>query len=201
MKATIPTQFEGKSFDYHKHVELATSEEAGLYYERIRLKLLEVNKWHEIATVPIATFTIKDKSGRKLQRPVQKGDFVQIDIPGPGLPSADGYDWVEVVNISETKNSDGLSFLITLRPASDPTEANADIAHFFTKLATSSILVEQKGTNIHLHYAGRNEIINTENEGIMDNVRNFLVGVGAKLGASFPQWKALVDGLVKIEGK
>lgn len=30
----------------------------------------------------------------------------------------------------------------------------------------------------------------------MDNVRNTLVGWGAKLGLSYPQWKSLVKGLL-----
>ncbi|NGM66980.1 hypothetical protein [Sphingobacterium sp. SGR-19] len=199
MKKKIPEQVEGKSLDCFKSVNLSSQEEATRFFERIKSRLLDVNRWNEITKAPSATFTIKDAFGRTMERLVQKGDYIRIDIPGPGLPSAKGYDWVQVEDIAETADTDGASIVLTLRPCADPTQDNTDTAHFFKQLATSSFLVEQKGDHIYLHYAGRNEIINTDNASILDNLRNFMVGLGAKMGASFPQWKALVEGLGDVE--
>lgn len=199
MNNKIPQQFEGKSLDYQKTVSLATKEQAELFYERVKARLLDVNRWDEMAELPSATFKVKDAAGRTITRPVREGDHVQIDIPGPGLPSAGGYDWVQVVNIREVRGNGGLSIILTLRPAPDPTQDLTDTAHFFKQIATSSIVLEQHDKNVVLHYAGRNEVINTDNSSILDNIRNFMVGIGAKLGASFPQWKALIDGLGNIE--
>ncbi len=199
MKKKIPEQVEGKSLDCFKSVNLPSHEEATTFFERIRSKLFDVNHWNEITKAPSATFTIKDASGRTMERTVQQGDYIQIDIPGPGLPSAKGYDWVQVEDITETANTEDASILLTLRPCPDPTQEGTDTAHFFKRLATSSFLVEQKGKHISLHYAGRNEIINTDNESMLDNLRNFMVGLGAKMGASFPQWKALVEGLGDVD--
>lgn len=199
MEKNIPKQIEGKSLDCFKSVSLPSHEEATTFFERIRSKLLDVNYWNEITKAPSATFTIKDASSRTLERMVQKEDYIRIDIPGPGLPSAKGYDWVQVEDIVETADTEGASILLTLRPCADPTQEGTDTAHFFNRLATSSFLVEQKGRHISLHYAGRNEIINTDNESVLDNLRNFMVGLGAKMGASFPQWKALVEGLGDVD--
>ncbi len=58
-------------------------------------------------------------------------------------------------------------------------------------------MVRQEENKVIINYAGRNEVINTDTDHILDNVRNFLVGITAQLGASYPQWKALVDGLAK----
>lgn len=199
MTNDIPQQFEGKSFDYHKSVSLPTNEQAELFYERIRVRLLDVNHWDELSERPSATFRIKDATGHTIDRLVQEGDHVRVDIPGPGLPSAGGFDWVKVEAIKETRKDGEISTLLTLRPAPDPTQAIEDTAHFFMQIATSSILLAQKDNNIDLHYAGRNEVVNTDNTSLLDNLRNFMVGIGAKLGASFPQWKALIDGLANIE--
>ncbi len=199
MNNHIPQQFEGKSFDYHKSVTLPAKEQAKLFYEQVKVRLLDVNHWDEIVERPSATFRIKDATGHTIDRLVQEGDHVRIDIPGPGLPSAGGYDWVAVEAIKETAEDDGSSIILTLRPAPDPTQDNKDTAHFFMQMATSSILLAQKDNNIDLHYAGRNEVVNMDNTSLLDNLRNFMVGIGAKLGASFPQWKALIDGLANIE--
>ncbi|MBD1431343.1 hypothetical protein H8B06_00765 [Sphingobacterium sp. DN00404] len=199
MEKNIPKQVAGKSLDCFKSVNLSSHEEATRFFERIRSRLLDVNRWNEITKALSATFTIKDASNSTMERIVQKGDYIRIDIPGPGLPSAKGYDWVQVEDITETTDTEGASILLTLRPSADPTQGSTDTAHFFKQLATSSFLVEQKGSHIYLHYAGRNEIINTDNASILDNLRNFMVGLGAKMGASFPQWKALVEGLGDVD--
>ncbi|TYR33008.1 hypothetical protein FXV77_18395 [Sphingobacterium phlebotomi] len=199
MEKNIPKQVEGKSLDCFKSVNLSSQEEATRFFERIRSKLLDVNRWNEITKALSATFTIIDASGRTMERPVQKDDYIRIDIPGPGLPSAKGYDWVQVEGIAETADAESARILLILRPCPDPTQELTDTAHFFKRLATSSFLVQQKGSHISLHYAGRNEIINTDNESMLDNLRNFMVGLGAKMGASFPQWKALVEGLGDVD--
>lgn len=199
MEKNIPKQVSGKSLDCFKTVNLSSQEEATRFFERIRSRLLDVNRWNEITKAPSATFTIKDASSRTMERMVQKRDYIRIDIPGPGLPSAKGYDWVQVEDITQTADTEGATILLTLRPSADPTQDSKDTAHFFKQLATSSFLVEQKGSHIYLHYAGRNEIINTDNVSVLDNLRNFMVGLGAKMGASFPQWKALVEGLGDVD--
>lgn len=195
MENNIPKQVEGKSLDCFKSVDLPSHEQAMTFFEHIKSKLLDVNNWNEITKTPSATFTIMDALGQTMERQIQKGDYIRIDIPGPGLPSAQGYDWVHVEDIMESKEDISESILLTLRPSADPTREDTDTAHFFKQLATSSILVERKDKHIFLHYAGRNEIINTDNASMLDNIRNFMVGLGAKMGASFPQWKALIEGL------
>lgn len=199
MEKHIPEQVEGKSLDCFKSLNLPSAEEATASFKNITSKLLDVNHWNEITKAPSATFAIIDASGQTMERLVQKDDYIRIDIPGPGLPSAKGYDWVKVEGITETTDAHGASILLTLRPSPDPTQERTDTAHFFKRLATSSFLIKQKGSHISLHYAGRNEIINTDNASMLDNLRNFMVGLGAKMGASFPQWKALVEGLGDID--
>jgi hypothetical protein len=45
-------------------------------------------------------------------------------------------------------------------------------------------------------YHGRNELVNKDVDKITDKLRNIVVGLAAKLGMSFSQWKSLIEGLV-----
>lgn len=195
MENNIPEQYTGKTVDYYKSVDFNSRSQADDFFAEAKHKLMDVNNWHRITQGPSAEFCVMDARGRQQQRTIEKHDRIRIDIPGPGLPSSKGYDWVQVEDITEEETPHLKKIVVMLRPCSDPTHAGADTAHFFKNLATSTILIEQKMNNVYLHYAGRNEIVNTDNESNLDNIRNFLVGLGAKLGASYPQWKALIEGL------
>src|SRR5690606_10726769 len=197
-KAHLPGQYTGKSGDYERTLYLNSQTEGNALFEEIRMRLLQVNRWHRITDGPSAKFCVVDEGGNPVEKMVEQGDRIRIDVPGPGLASSQGYDWVRGEEIAEEQQEDGKRRLISLTHCPDPTNDKDDTAHFFKDLATSSFLLEQKRNTILLHYAGRNEVINTENESNWDNIRNFLVGLGAKMGASYPQWKALVDGLAQV---
>ena len=198
-KKGIPEQFTGKAVDFQQTVDFPSSAAAEQYFNLVRSKLMHVNDWNKIASGPSAEFCIVDGAGNQQDRTVEKGDHIRIDIPGPGLPSSGGYDWVRVEKILEENAPDYRKIALTLRPCPDPTNNKEDTAHFFKALATSSFLIEQSNTSVLVKYAGRNELVNTENESTWDNIRNFVIGVAAKIGASEPQWKALVDGLAKVK--
>lgn len=195
MKNIIPTQNEGKQLDCFETVEYDNAAIASEVFAVAKARLLAINQWYEVAKIPAAVFKLVDNQNHLLDRSARVHDHIRIDIPGPGLQSTHGYDWVEVVDLIEKEEPDYRFVVITMRPCADPTSDNPDTAHFFKNLATSTLLIEQKANNILYQYAGRNETINLDNESQMDNIRNFLVGLGAKLGASYPQWKALVKGL------
>ena len=201
MKNIIPEQFTGKTLDYEQSVDFAAQSQADDFFMKARGKLLDVNNWHHVTKGLSAEFCIVDEEGEPLRNKlVEKNDFIKIDIPGPGLPSSDGFDWVKVEELVEEHFPDLKRVALTLRPCPDPTHPGTDdTAHFFKDIATSTLLIKQKGMKVCVQYAGRNEVINTENESSLDKVRNFIIGLGAKMGASFPQWKALVDGLSQLE--
>jgi len=194
-----PPQKEGKQLDCHEPLEFPSLSESQAFYLIARKRLLDINCWHEISESPSAKFCIIDADLGRRDRQAQEGDFIRIDIPGPGLPSADGYDWVQIERIEESESATKREICLTLRPCADPTNNSSDIAHFFKNLATSTLLIQQNYNKVNIHYAGRNELVNLENESISDNIRNFFVGVFAKVGASYPQWKALIKGIAKTD--
>ncbi|MGN0002699.1 MAG: hypothetical protein ACI35V_04620 [Sphingobacterium composti] len=193
----IPEQVVGKSLDYSRELNFPDETKAYNRYRQIVKKLLDVNAWQETAIGVSAEFVIVNEKKEIQMRRVKKNDFIRIDIPGPGTPSADGYDYVRVMALDQYDHQDKRKTFISLQPSPDPTTLDDDAAHFFKKYTSSNIVIKQEGNMVSLQYAGRNEVINTETDHVLDNVRNFLVGLGAKLGASYPQWKALIDGLAK----
>ncbi|AIM37255.1 hypothetical protein KO02_11550 [Sphingobacterium sp. ML3W] len=195
MKNIIPTQKEGNKLDCFETVEFSTTEIASEAFIVASHNLLAINDWHHIAELPAAVFILVDNKGNTLHRPLQLHDYIKIDIPGPGLPRTKGYDWVNVVHM-ESKDMNEFKILsVSLKPCPDPTNPdNKETAHFFEGLATSTLIVEQRNNSLLFEYAGRNEVLNTANDHIVDNVRNFMVGLGAVMGASYPQWKALIKG-------
>lgn len=194
-KNEIPTQFRGKSLDYERERTFATHEDARMHYDQVVKKMRQVNAWNEITKGPSADFKVVDRTGEVLDRTVREGDFIRIDIPGPGMPSTGGYDWVQVEELVNDEQGQERWTKMVVRPCADPTGNSEDTAHFFQRMATSTFAAELEDRQVRVLYAGRNEVVNTENEAAMDNLRNFFVGIMAKIGASYPQWKALVDGL------
>lgn len=192
---SIPPQQTGKQVDLESRIMLPDEESAKNFLQLARSRLLDINRWYETAELPVASFVLTDEYGGEALKAVpSEGDNVRIDIPGPGPASGNGYDWVVITDIKEV-NDEMCS--ITLRPTSNPLELNNDTAHFFKNVASSTVVVERQGNEVIAHYHGRNETANTDTDSTVDNVRNALVGAAAKLGLSYPQWKSLVDGLVK----
>lgn len=182
-------------------IEMKSADMAINFYLEVTENLKDINNWHKLTSMPSAEFQIMNEANQSQNRTIKEGDYVRIDIPGPGLPSAKGYDWVQVEKIIDEEHNTERKTTITLRPSSDPTNNDKDIAHFFKNIATSSLSIKLKDLEIVFTYAGRNEVINIDNESSLDNLRNFIIGLAAKMGASFPQWKALIDGLADISKK
>lgn len=191
----IPAQHTGKQLDLEAKVVLPDAESAHAFFMLAKHRLLDVNRWFELAEIPLSTFVLTDPYGGEAvkSRPAER-DKIRIDIPGPGPSTGDGYDWVVVEKITEI--NDTLCSL-TLRPTDNPLKLSDETAHFFDEQATSTLIVERKGLEVIARYHGRNEVANTDTDSMVDNTRNAAVGLGAKLGLSYPQWKSLIEGLVK----
>lgn len=198
MENSIPAQEHGNEMNVVAQATFDSLEQAAGFYEVAKGRLMNVNQWDEISNLPSATFQLCDSTGTLVDRQVQLGDYFKIDIPGPGTSTGQGFDWVQVEFIQEDHiiGSDLLS--IRVRPAANPNTPDSQTAHFFTDAATSTFQVIRTGNTVSAEVHGRNEEPNTDTEHLIDNARNTLVGLSATFGMSFPQWKGLVSGLVKV---
>ena len=191
----------GKHNGSHKDIEATTEannvEEAKSLFIKVKRRLLDVNKWNKLCGKGSAEFTLTDAKGRQVDGPPEVGFHVKIDIPGPGSGTGDGFDWVQVEAIEEGHEEQDREFIVMrVRPSANPYTTDKDVAHFFSDSATSSFLVMRENKTVTAAVLARNEIANTNNTSLIDKLRNAVVGIGAALGLSNPQWKSLVNGLL-----
>jgi hypothetical protein len=195
----VPDQQTGGKTDVEESVACNDEQEARDFFRIVKERLQNVNRWHDSAGKLSADFHLTDASGDEVSRLVQEGDYIRIKIPAPGTKAGEGYDWVKVEKIEDKTNDTGdhEAYGMTVRPASHPNNSKEDTAHFFEDKATSSFLVKRTGNEITGAVRGRNEVPNTATGLPLDKARNALVGVGAVVGLSNPNWKSVVNGWLR----
>ncbi|MBE9598083.1 hypothetical protein [Pedobacter sp. MC2016-24] len=194
--AHVPAQETGSKMDAVEKIELNSEAEAVHFFQTVKERLLDVNRWSEFAVGASSDFYLTDPEGNQVHRKATGGDHIKIDIPGPGTKTGGGYDWVTIEEIKSQILDDAEVLSMTARPSANPLSDEEDTAHFLTEEATSTFQVKRIGRVIYAEEHGRNEVPNTDLDHPLDNIRNTFVGWGAKIGLSYPQWKALVKGML-----
>lgn len=196
----VPANEKGKALDLEYSVTENSREEATTTFKRACSRLLNPSIWHQLSGALSASFKLAAPNDPGPQRLARINDYFMIDIPGPGPSVGDGYDWVQVENITE--NADPAaeeSFGMTLRVSVNPNKPEEGTAHFFKEGATSTFLIKRNGNTVTASYHGRNEIPNAKEVTLSDKIRNSLVATGALAGISELQWTALIKGLLQKE--
>lgn len=194
--AHVPAQETGSEMDAVEKIELNSEAEAIHFFKTVKERLLDVNRWSEFAGGVSSDFYLTDPQGNVVKRKATDGDHIKIDIPGPGTKTGGGYDWVTIDEIMSQVLDDAEVLSMRARPSANPLSDEQQTAHFLTEQATSTFQVKRIGKTIYAEEHGRNEVPNTDLDRPLDNIRNTFVGWGAKIGFSYPQWKALVKGLL-----
>ena len=206
----IPAQIEGKETNNSAHREFPNVEDAKTHFDLVAARLLNVNEWKNISGPQSAGFDVYNSDGQPVERLVQVGDYIRINIPGPGLTTGDGFDWVTVIDIQKSASAeeggdeladDVQQVGMTVRPADNPLNDSPETAHFFESSATSTFLVMRTGSKIEASVHGRNEQPNKDVSPKLDKVRNQLVAATASAMFSGIQWQSLTNGLVGTGSK
>jgi hypothetical protein len=192
----IPGQQEGEVVNAESSVETENIHTAKKLFETAKLRLLDVNNWQKQAGEALAAFQLTDSSGNEVAGSVKEGYYFKIDIPGPGSKAGEGFDWVIVEKTEEYNSGDVESIGIRVRPASNPTSENNETAHFYSSESTSTFTVTREGNKVTAAVYDRNTKANSESEGIIDKIRDVLVGTVGIATFSKIQWKSLTTGLI-----
>lgn len=198
----IPEHYEGKQNDLAHTKTHADSTEAHNCFTKACERMRRPGLWHELCGILSADFRPVGKNGLQTHMPVKEGDYLQIDIPGPGTRAGNGYDWVQVEQMHSQPLEAGDDELcgMRLRPCADPKKASDDVAHFFKGDATSTFIIRRRGKEVTASYHGRNELPNVATNNKTDNVRNAVITSGAMAGLSELQWHTLIKAFVE-DGK
>ncbi|SOD13383.1 hypothetical protein [Pedobacter xixiisoli] len=193
----IPRQKIGRQIDVVEERRFNNEADAIKFFELARYRLLDINNWYSLAGNSLSKFQLVDLFGNPVERLAREGDYIKIDIPGPGTILGGGYDWV-LIEVIIAKSAPGMdSLALRARPTANPLSKKMDTAHFLTEKATSTFQVKRIVNNVYAEEHGRNEKANIHTEAVVDNIRNLLVGWAASLGLSYPQWKLLVKGILE----
>jgi hypothetical protein len=197
MKEIVPETHEGKKVDLHREATCESVEDAKELFRLATVRLLDPTNWKSLTGKASADFEPK-KFNHDKQATVKEGDFIQIDIPAPGLSAGHGHDWVRVDKIEKDVDATvDESVGLTVMVSPPPGKSNEEVAHFFAAGASSSFIIKRDAEKVMASYHGRNEKPNLENHGVIDKIRNAVVATGALLGMSELQWKALLEGFLK----
>ena len=199
MHLPLPEHTEGTKKEIQDGITLPTLKQAQTLYTDAKKRLLDINRWSDLCGNASATFELTDEKGNRIEGSPEVGLYFKIDVPGPGTASGKGFDWVKVEAIHEQgdSNTDTEYIIIRVRPASNPTTAKKNTAHFFSNKASSNFLVLRERLEVTAAVLGRNETANTdEDNGLFDKIRNVIVGTSAKWGMADPQWESLVEGIL-----
>ncbi|ANH81875.1 hypothetical protein A8C56_13630 [Niabella ginsenosidivorans] len=196
----VPEQVRGGYHDTESSRCFENEENAYQEFSFLKQRFLNINRWKEYAGEGSADFCLYNSEGNPVERPPVAGDYIRIDIPGPGNIEAKGFDWVQVKKISTgfLKENEKENMLIECSPSIDPTQPDpGHIAHFYSEDATSTFMISKDEKCIYACIYGRNEQPNFKNAGIPDKIRNSLIAIGGIAGISKMEWKALTEGLLK----
>lgn len=192
----IPAQYTGEEIKADAGAGFTNEAEAKESYKKARERLLSVNDWHKLAGIISARFQLIDAAGKEIHRYVQEGDYLRIDIPGPGSKEGQGYDWVLVEELREVKEKNVESTGFRVRPCENPFGDTEQTAHFYADTATSSFIITRENKTISALIVDRNIKPNQSVGSLMDKIRNTAVGMGAIASFSKIQWKSLAEGLI-----
>lgn len=176
----IPHQTEGAFHDTEKTKNLGSLEMSDMKYRIIKTNFLAVNYWKDFGGKGSAEFRLYDLDGNfKTTQPTQ-GDFIRINIPGPGDLKAKGYDWVKIIKLTnELSLEDELECLtMVTQPSEEPGDSSGHIAHFYSKKSTASFRVAKGKDFVRIGIYGRNELSNVSNSGFFGRIRNFFIASG-----------------------
>jgi hypothetical protein len=193
----LPAQLIGKDLEVSAECRPGAVGVASSVFLLAKERLLDVNSWHETAGLVSAKFEVMDVEARPMDRQVKEGDFIRIDIPGPGSTAGEGYDWVQVIALREYEKENTRSIAFQVRPTSNPVGGDPSIAHFYGEVATSTFAVNQVDDVVAAFVVDRNLLPNDEGAHLLDKIRNSTIGIAALGMFSKVQWQNLVNGIVK----
>ena len=166
-------------------------------YATLRARLLDVNGWETLNVSMHTAFALYDASGAWVDRVPMPGDFIRIDLRGPGSPAGSGYDWVCITELTEQKE-EPVWTAFTVRPSRVPGATTGPTAHFFTQEATNTFIVRKLGNCLYAEVHGRNERSNLPDDSLADRMRNRAVALAGKVGLGKVQWQDWTDGMISV---
>lgn len=192
----LPVNQSGSANDSFTDKVMNSAEEAERYFDVLIEKLNSVSQWRKYAGSDSFVFELTDKGGSLKDDPPQISDKIRIKLPGPKDGEGLGYDWVEVVRIERGKSNHTEFYLLEVSPCDCPYQAGNKTAHFYWEKSTNSFVIARQQNAVQVSIHGRNEVPNTEDQSLLDTIRNYVMAKGGIIAGSKIQWEIFTDNLM-----
>jgi hypothetical protein len=169
-------------------------------FARASKRLLNVNNFENIISLPGQDFILHDGSGNKITRNAKIGDLIKIKLPMD--PTLRSY-WVKIEQVIQIPNQ----LKIIVRPTANPklSKKKGVTDHFFTNAATNTFSVTNTGDKLVARVHGLNEEVNSSqarswadaaaNATIATMAWGFYRDGKAVMGLQSYTWKSLTEHL------
>ncbi|MEP6900851.1 MAG: hypothetical protein ABJA66_03815 [Actinomycetota bacterium] len=152
-------------------------------FSALKAKLLNIQEWNDHSM--LSSYQLFDENGQTLKtEKLAVGQFLRISLKGTLK-----YDWIRILDIVEAADE----FIITVKPASDPTAEKTDksvISHFFTDESTNNFCLLKRANTVAFYVIGLDEKQNTsETKNALETIRNVAVNLGSYLGIQKGEWE------------
>lgn len=192
----VPKQVKCGFHDSESILNLENNDEIEIQFHHLKERFFGIGEWHKYCPETTADFKLCNFNGNVVDRLPQLGDYIRIDIPGPGGTEGRSFDWT-VIDKIDFESPDRL--LIQCRPSPDPKKMNSKkIAHFYCDKATSTFVIERRENSLIAAVYGRNESPNLKS-GFINSARNIMIAIGGMFGLSKIQWECLAEGMLRPE--
>lgn len=194
----IPTQKKGSLQDTESRRNFEDSQSTFENFEILKRRFLSINEWKRFGGKDGAEFKLYDANGNHISRDPQEDDRIRIDIPGPGNPKSNGYEWVKITEIKNNilRDDEMENLIMICVPTHTPVQnKNTDIAHFYAETSSSNFIISRGEKFIRIGIYGRNETPNMKTN-LIGKIRNMMIALGGMIGISKIQWKSFADGIL-----
>ena len=160
------------------------------FFADLKRKIVQIREWEKHSG--LSGYSHFDANGQpQPEKPLANGEYIRVSLPGSGK-----YDWIKVIEITETADE----FVLTVQPAPDPTEPDAaGVSHFFSGDSTNNFCLQIEKTVVKFYVIGLDERTNTDDTaGTLETVRNAAAAnLGYYFGVQKMEWKLFIDNFLK----
>lgn len=193
----IPLQREG---EFHDVVSMHCAENIEMAlrkFESVERRLISVNDWHSLSPNVKAKFQQFHSETHEPTSALKVGNFIRIEIPGPGNPSGNGYDWTKISDIQIGSDNEILPFFaMTIIPCAAPDTTENTVAHFYGDESSNTFVIRRIGDCLYTEVHGRNQLANTSDVPLLDSIRNKAIVLGSKIGIGSLNWLAFSEAIL-----
>lgn len=159
-------------------------------FGKYKKNLLNLECWNQAGN--LSSYELFDVQGEIVRtRQLKENLLLRISLKGSGK-----YDWVKIIDISETQET----VIVTVQPTFDPNKSETKtVSHFFTEEARNNFCLRLMDKKVIFYIIGLNEKQNVaQTNDFVEAIRNWVAAnVGSYLGIQKSEWTTFANNFLR----